>query len=428
MQSRLVALGCGALLTLLMVTVPGMLLAVDLPAPVRLVLARIAPMMAAKEYSKVAAILEPALNASETRHAELAFALGNCRMLRGDRSGAIKAYDQAVSLDPGHAHAWLNQAKAAYETKQYREAGRCFAKGYGAEQGKHPENLYFSAAAYLMAGAHQEAIASFDRLFAAHPKSIKPEWREQFLHALMDDGQSKRALPLIRDLIARSAGEEKTRWQELLLSLYMRLNMTAEGATFARQLIDQQPDQPRWWKALAHIQLAANRHEDGLSALVGYSMLTRLSNQESRLLADLYLQAGIPAKAVPLYSRQLQDKADGQIAQRLVMAYHQMDQPAKALEVLARFRNLEREPRLLMLQGETCYTLKRYPEAAASYRRAASLNGTHQGQAWLMAGYAAMQAGDLETSSRALAQAIRFDKEKKAATLALSHINQQMVR
>ncbi len=424
MQSRLVILGYGVLLTLLVLVAPCW--AGDPPMPVRLVLAKIAPMMSAKDYAKAAAILEPALNKADTRHAELAFALGNCRMLRGDRGGAIKAYTQAVSLDPGHVHAWLNLAKADYDSKQYKEAGRCFAQGYAAEKSKHAENLYFSAAAYLMAGAHKEAIASFDRLFAAHPKSIKSEWREQFIHALIGGGQSKRALPLIRALIAQSTGDKKAQWQEALLYQYVRLNMRSEAAVFARSLIDQQPSVARWWKALAHIQLAANDHENALTALIGYSMLQPLNNQESRLLADLYLQAGIPAKAVPLYSRLLQVKADGQIAQRLAMAYHRMDQADKALETLARYRNLGNDPRLLMLQGEICYTLKRYPEAATSYRRAAGLSGTHQGQSWLMAGYAAMQAHDLESSRRALAQAATFDREKKAATLALSQITQQL--
>lgn len=425
MQSRLAVVGCGVLLTLLMVVAPCG--ADDLPTPVRLVLAKIAPMMSAKEYAKAAAVLEPALAKAETRHAELAFALGNCRMLGNDRGGAIKAYTEAVSLDPDHEHAWLNLAKAEYDSKQYREAGRCFAKGYGAEKNRHAENLYFSGAAYFMAGAYKEAIASFDRLFAAHPKSIKPEWREQYIHALIDGGQSKRALPLMRELVARSSGEQKARWQEVLLYQYVRLGMHAEASAFARELIDQQPSVARWWKALAHIELAANNYEDGLSALIGYSMVHPMNNQENGLLADLYLQAGIPAKAVPLYNRQLRDRGDGQTAQRLAMAYNQMDQPDKALEILNRYPNLENDPRLLMLRGEICYTLKRYTDAATSYRHAACLKGGHQGQSWLMAGYAAIQANDLEASREALNKAIRFDREKKAATLALAQINQQII-
>jgi tetratricopeptide (TPR) repeat protein len=98
-----------------------------------------------------------------------------------------------------------------------------------------------------------------------------------------------------------------------------------------------------------------------------------------------------------------------------------------ALETLSR-RNQGDDARLLMLKGEICYGLKRYPEAAASYRQAAGLGGSHQGQAWLMSGYAAMQQRDLAASQDALIQAAKFDKEKRAATLALTHIKQSMVQ
>ena len=425
MQSRLVALGCGVLMTLLLVGAP--VLAADLPTPVRLVLARVAPLMSAKEYAKAGKILEEALAKSETRNGELAFALGNCRMLRGDRSGAIKAYAEAVRLEPNHANGWLNMAKLQHEAKSYRDAGQSFYRGYDAQQRKSADNLYFSAASFQLAGANREAISAFERLFAAHKQAIKPEWREQYIHVLIDGGQNGKALPLIRDLIGQTTGEQRSRWQEVLLYQYLRLNMHSEGAALARQLIEQDPGQVRWWQALAHIQLTANRYEDAIAAMAGYGMLKPLNGKELRLLADLYLQAGIPAKAVPLYQKLLQGGGESKIVQRLAMAYQQMDQPEKALEVLGHTQSVQGNPNLLMLRGEICYSLKRYQDAAASYRSAADIKGHHQGQSWLMVGYAAMQAHDLASSRHALIRAVQFDREKKAAALALAQVNQQLV-
>ena len=288
--------------------------------------------------------------------------------------------------------------------------------------------VYFSGAAFLMGGAHQEAIASFERLFAAHGKSIKPEWREQYIHALLGANQTKRALPLIRELAAQSSGDKKTQWQEILLHQYVHLGMHHEALVYARELVEQQPGNAKWWKALVHIQLSANRLEDALAALTIYSYLAPLNKQESRLLADLFLQTGIPAKAASLYARQLEQQGDNQALHRLAIAYHQMDQGEQALETLSRYRNLSSDARLLMLKGEICYSRKRYAEAAASYRQAAGINGNHQGQAWLLAGYAAMQARDLAASEQALAQAAKFDKEKRAATLALGRLKQIVVQ
>ena len=410
------------------VAVAGPVRAAEPPAPVRLVLAKIGPLLAGKEYARAAANLEEALTREETRHAELWFALGNCRLLKGENGAAVKAYGQAVALEPNHAHAWLNMAKAHYDGKQYKEAGRCFAKGYEASGEKQADTLYFSGAAYLMGGAHQEAIASFERLFAAHGKSIKPEWREQYIHALLGANQTKRALPLIRELAAQSSGDKKTQWQEILLYQYVQLGMDNEARVYARELVDRQPDEAKWWKALVHIQLSANRLEDALAALTIYSYLTPLSRQETRLLADLFLQTGIPAKAAPLYARQLEQEGDSQAVHRLAIAYHQLDKGEQALETLSRYRNLSGDARLLMLKGEICYNLKRYAEAAASYCQAAGIHGNHQGQAWLMSGYASMQQQDLAASERALAQAAKYDKEKRAATLALGRLKQHPVQ
>nr|WP_320012190.1 tetratricopeptide repeat protein [uncultured Desulfobulbus sp.] len=425
MQSRLVFLVSSVLVLLLLAT--GPVSASDLPVQSRLVLAKVAPLMKAKAYSKAIGMLEPALAKKETRHAELAFALGNCRMLSGQIKGAIKAYSLAVQLDPKHASGWLNLARAQYESKAYTEAGQSFARAYGLEKSKKAQTLYFSAASYQQGGSYQRAIAAYERLFSAHKRSLKAQWREQYIHVLVDGGQRKKALPLIREQISRSSGEQKTRWQEVLLSLYMRFNMHKEGAELARQLIEEHPQQAKWWKALTHTQLAANRYEDGLAALVGYSMLEPLNTREKQLLADLYLQNGIPAKAAPLYSQLLRAKSDAQIVQRLALSYRQLDQSEKALAVLRNSDKLKSKPNLLMLEGEICYRLKRFAEASTSYQAAASIKGRHQGQSWLMAGYSAMQNHDYQASRKALAQAVHYDRAKKAATLALAQIDQQMI-
>ncbi|MBM9614830.1 tetratricopeptide repeat protein [Desulfobulbus rhabdoformis] len=423
MQSWLRVFGCCVLITVL--SSAGSVQAGEMSTQARLVLAKVAPLMSSKSYGKAIALLEPALKKKETRNAELAFALGNCRMLGGQTKGAIKAYSLAVQLAPKHASAWLNLARAQYESKAYKEAGHSFGQAYKHGKSKKAQTLYFSAASYQQGRSYQRAITAYERLFSAHRRSLKAQWREQYIHALVDGGQRKKALPLIREQITRSSGEQKTRWQEVLLSLYMRFNMHKQGTELARQLIEDHPEQAKWWKALTHIQLAANRYEDGLAALIGYSMLGPMKTREKKLLADLYLQTGIPAKAAPLYRQLLRSKSDAQIVQRLALSYRQLDQPDKALQVLHGYGNLKSKPNLLMLEGEICYRLKRFGEATNSYQSAAKIKGRHQGQSWLMAGYSAMQAHDYASSRRALANAVKYDRAKKAATLALSQIEHQ---
>lgn len=411
---------CLVLLVVLLVPASGR--CAEVPPPVRLVLAKVGPMLAGKEYGRAAELLEAAMSRDEIRHAEIAFALGNCHLLGGNRAAAIRAYSQATALDGGHTHAWLNMAKAHYDLKQYAEAGHSFAKGYAAGGGMEAQTLYFSAAALLMGGAHAESIGAFERLFAAHPKAIKADWHEQYIHALIGGRQTKRALPLIREMIGRAAGDDRVRWQEIFLHQALEGGLHAEALAFARELVDQEPQQPRWWKALAHIHLASDRLADGLAALLAYSALTPPDRQETRLMADLFLQADIPARAAELYARHLQAGPDVQIVQRLAMAYVRMDRPDEALAVIARSGQVGSDPRLLLLQGEISYSKRRYAEAADSYRRAARIQGNHQGQAWLMAGYSAMLQPDPAASREALTRAAAFEREKKAATVALTRL------
>jgi tetratricopeptide (TPR) repeat protein len=78
--------------------------------------------------------------------------MGNCYLLQERHARAADAYRRTLAAQPDHVFAWLNLAKACYELKDYDEAGRCFGQAYEVEETKQADHLYFSAAAYLMAG------------------------------------------------------------------------------------------------------------------------------------------------------------------------------------------------------------------------------------------------------------------------------------
>lgn len=397
-------------------------LAADLPLETQRLLGKAAPLMERKNYAQAARILDEGLARQEARHTESWCALANCRLMLAERQDAIYAYNQALHLDPKNTRAWQGLARAQYENKNFKEAGRAFAQAYVTGK-KDADVLYNSAMAYLMAGSYKDAISQFDKLFQGHPKAVKNEWREHYIHALVAGGQGKKALPLVRKLVDSSSSAEKLPWQELLLHQYVKLGMYQEARQYARELTDADPGAPRWWRALVHIQLAAGRMEDALAALLACSHVTRLKPEEQRLMADLYMQTGIPAKAVPLYHKHLSAGDRQKRSLRpLVMAYRQLGQDEKALALLEQYRQATDDASLLMLQGELCYGLKRYQDAAASFRQASQKQGQHQGQAWLMAGYAALQMKDTENGLYALNQASRFDSQKKQAQSLLKTV------
>lgn len=405
-----------------------------LPAAVRLVLIKTNAMLQKKEYSRALETLlafeakgapSDGTNKKDTKgyhHPEIYYCLGNCYMLQKQYSQAIAAFSQSVARDPKHTFAWLNLAKANYELTRYADAGRCFGRGYDTASKKKPEHLYYSAVSYFLAEDHQKSIRLFDQLLSAHAASVKPEWKENLVHALMAADQQRRALPYIKELAQVYTGDKKIRWQEILLYQYVKLEMHGEALAYANLLTEQAPTISKWWKALTHIQLNGNRYEDALAALTVYSFLEPLSRAEKKLLADLNLQLGIPVKATPVYEDILDEKTEKKLLQRLALAYRQLGRADTALMQIEAYQHTPNDTDLMLLKGELHYLLKQYDKAATAYRAAAKNKGKHAGRAWLMAGYAAWQMDDLPASRRAFAKAGEHARQKKAAATALRQL------
>lgn len=389
--------------------------------------------MTQKEYAKAAEVLVNFISRSKKEfapktpdprgyhHPEIYFALGNCRLLQEKFSDAAAAYQKTLARDPAHVGAWLNLAKAHYELKDPYKAAHCFEKGYAAAPEKNPEHLYFAACAYLMAENYARAIDIFNQLIQSHRESIKPAWRENHVHALLAAQRPEEALPIIEFLADAYTGKKQIQWQEILLSQYLLLNKDKKALAFAVKLTRKAPTFAKWWKAMAHVQLNLGKNEEALCALMIYGYLTPLTLEEERLLADLNLQLGIPAKAAPRYEKLMAKKPDKTIAAHLARAYQQQGQTEKALAQLEEFNKSAADYELLMLEGDLLYALEKYHRAAQKYRKAGKMKDA-EGRAWLMAGYAAWQAEDIDQSRKAFLLAAHDPAHKSAAREALRQL------
>jgi tetratricopeptide (TPR) repeat protein len=424
----------GVLLSIWLVNATAFAAPRNLPPAAQVILVKVNAMLQKKDYPRAIETLLafqakggpiPAATGPDPigyHHPEIYYCLGNCYLQQEKYESAVAAYVQSLDRDPKHSFAWLNLAKAHYEISRYAEAGNCFGRGYETAREKNPEHLYYSAVAYLMAGDHRRSIDAFERLMAAHRTAVKPQWKENLVHALVADQQQKRALPYIRQLAHIYTGDKQIQWQEILLYQYLKLNMRTEALAYAHTLTRQAPAIARWWKGLAHIQLNDGRYKDALAALTVYSFLQPLTMEEKKLLADLNLQLGIPVKAAPVYETCLQEQSDNKLLRRLALAYRQLGRPDTALERIAAFQASAKDVELTLLKAELHFLLKQFDKAAAAYRKAAQNKGKHVGRAWLMAGYAAWQMDDIAASKKAFAKARGHDRQKKAATVALRQL------
>lgn len=407
----------------------------SVPVAAQLMLTKAARLMEKKEYQQAIDTLlafqakgdAPSAGRSDPRghhHPLIYFALGNGYLMLENLSRAENAYREALERNPDNADAWMNLAGACYRQEKYADAARSFLKAYETAAEKKPERLFYGAAAYLNAGDHQRSIAVFESLLAAHPDRIEPAWKENLIHALLAADQSQRALPHIMELVQTYEGDDKIRWQEILLQQYLALDMNNEALALVMALTRDHPLASRWWKALAHVHLTASRYEEALAALTIYSWLAVPTEEEQKLLADLFLQVDIPVKAAPIYTAMLHHKTDRHLLQHLVMAYQRLGRPEEALEHLEKVGRHVPDPSVGMLKGDLLYELGRYEDAADVYRQVAQTDAQHTGRAWLMAGYAAWQMNDLNGSRTAFERAAGFSDQKKAALAAMRRLEQ----
>lgn len=376
----------------------------DLPIAARVVLAKVSRLMNSKAYDQAIAMLTSfqadtsattvtdGSDSKGCRHADIYYALGTCYLVQNKYQQAAKALDQAVQQDPHHLAAWLNLAKASHELHEYTRAAECFARAYDLGPDKNQEYLYYSAVAYLLAQQYEPSIAAFERLLADHPGKIQPVWQENLVHALLSAGHGRRALPYIRQLAEQYRGAKQIQWQEILLQQYMQLGMRKDALAYSLALTEQAPTQPKWWKALASIHLQSGKYQPALTAMLIDSYLEPLSDQEAKLVADLYLQLGIPDKAAGMYQLILSEKNTPQLLERLILALRQLGQTEQALAVLEEFAPAGKVPELLMQKADLLYELGRYQAAAELYRQTAEKGSRQKDRALQMAKYAMLQA------------------------------------
>lgn len=355
-------------------------------------------------------------------HPMVYFALGNCRLLMEQYGPAEKAFQEVIRQQPDNAAAHLNLAKSYYEHELYVKAAQEFKTAYIVSPEKTPDTLYYSAAAYLMAQDYKMAIAAFEQLMTAHPDRMKPAWKSNWAHALINDGQSRRALPYIVELIDLCTGDQRTRWQEILVHQYLQLKMEDKARAYAEQLTREAPAESRWWKLLSQIRLYSGDYKDALAAMTIYGYLKPLTLVEKKVWADLNLHLGIPAQAAPVYTDLVADARDSGMIKKLVSAFRQLGRPADALPHLEKWAQLKDDAELMMLRADLYYEMKQYKDAATAYRQAAQTDTPNRGKAWLMAGYAAWQDKDIAPSRQAFQRAAKFKKQRKTALAAIRQL------
>ncbi|MFC1895531.1 tetratricopeptide repeat protein [Thermodesulfobacteriota bacterium] len=356
-----------------------------------------------------------------TTHHLISFTMGNGLLILGRHSEALAHYRDAVEQEPGFSAAWLNLGKTYYELCLMHEAGESFLRGYELSSEKKAETLYHAGAAFLAAGEASRAAEVFEGLLSTDQIPVEREWTERIAYAFFESKQHQKALPLIETLAARTEGSRQRQWQEVLLNLYLSLDMNQEALASARRLAELEPQEPRWWSALARCYIMDKRDREALVAITAYSFLTPPSPDEMKLMAHLNLALGIPREAVRWYERIPAKDLDMDTIKKAAGSHRLLGQFDRALEWVGKGLKQKPDGELWGLEGALLYESDMYEEALEAFTNAARL-GPDAGRAWLMAGYAALKAERLNQARRAFENAAAYPVQKTEALKLLGQL------
>ena len=372
-------------------------------------------------------------------HYYLDFILGNCcMMMEKQGAGYVKkaavAYQRAVKKNDGFYQGWLNLGQCRYTLKQMDKAAKAFIRGYETSPEKKGVYLYQAAACYYFDAKYQNSLNVFNRLLKNHPGEVNLEKKEMLVNILFSLKKNRQALPYVKQLAAKSKGEKKRTWQEVLLQQYMELGMDKQAVAYARTLTRQEPEEPKWWRVLANIHLNKNRLEKGLEAFIIYSFIAPLTASETKLLGDLYASCNIPLEAARVYEDWLKriQKNPGSLSGAgrkkmtnrilaIVQAYEQGGDYKAAYKWADKGLAQGCDSRLLACKANLLFREKEYKAAYIAYRDLAG-RGHSPGRSWLMAGYCAMSSDDLEKARQAFSFACKYSGMKAPALAALEQI------
>lgn len=363
------------------------------------------------------------------QHYLIYFTLGNCYLMLDQPSKAIPIYQKALKKKSDFSAAWVNLAKCFYDLNKPMDAAKSFLKGYETKTEKKPNLLYYSAASFMAAEDNKKALEIFGRLLNLHPNDIKLEWKESLVQAYLACEMPLKALPFIKELAEKTNGKKQTQWQEVLLYQYISLQMKDKALSYAKELTRNYPLEPKWWKTITHLHLLENRYQDALISLTVYGYLTPLSEQEKKLMADLHMALGIPIQAARLYEEIISDqkeKTDIEIVKQLAQSYLSLYKPQQSLESIEKgLYFFRKDMDLLMLKGRILYQMERYPEAIHVFEKITTDSKTIKGDVWMMLGYSALNAKQIEKARHAFKEALKYPNQKKTAQKFLRRLGKK---
>ena len=185
----------------------------------------------------------------------------------------------------GNAKLAIEQLTVAVESKQLQD-----------EQAWTTEKML--ADLLLTEQQYTQSLPHYYQLVAQVPETQKEDelWL-RIAQAHYQINEWKQVIPAV-DEYRRFQHQEEIQPLSLKLGAQLQLKHWKEAIPTLEKLIKLQPEKVSWWRQLASLQIQVDDYRSALSTLaLAKQQRVALSQQDRRLLAQLYAQRGIPERA-----------------------------------------------------------------------------------------------------------------------------------
>ena len=307
--------------------------------------------------------------------------LGAAYYQNNDKTNAKKTYAEGHNAFPQNPEMLQNYAVLTYETGGFQAAARLFETLYRLRKGTDSNILYQAAGLYFQAEDLENAKRVLGTLLASGGP-LDPKW--------------------YKDMIALCV--EQKSWQD--------------AEKWARKFLEKEPEQSEYWRLMAQIRLDREAYQEGAAALeIAYRLETPKSSEWLEL-SQLYLYLNAPLMAIrcmeSAYSGNLPDKEIIKISS----LYARTQRYDKALAYLEKAIEKAPSASFYFEKGRLLYDAMRYKEAVAALNTCTALDPRH-GQAYILAGFAAWNLKQWDTSRSHFAKASTLPKCRDQANEAI---------
>ena len=209
-------------------------------------------------------LLETMLADDQPESAAFEFVLGNVYFTLKRMEGAEQHYRRAVQQHPTFLRAWVNLGAVLYAEQRFREAVECFSRAVAL--GDREASTF---------GLLASSLRSAGNVFAA-------------------ESAYKQAM---------TADPQNPDWISGLLEIYLETEQHAPAAALARELVYNQPDEPRHWTLYASLLVRLERRVEAMAALQTAGEAGLLNPALWHMLADLYAEARLVPEAALAYQK-----------------------------------------------------------------------------------------------------------------------------